>query len=75
MKRRLRTTVEAAAAAEIPRATLQYWIKTGKIRAPRIRLLGRKAARFWTEADVRRIRRLKGTFEPGPKTGLGKGRR
>jgi DNA-binding transcriptional MerR regulator len=76
MKRTLRSTVEAAAAAGVPRATLQHWIKTRKIQAPRIRLVGRKAARFWTEADIRRIRQMKGTLQPGPKkSGARKGRR
>jgi DNA-binding transcriptional MerR regulator len=61
------TTVEAAAAAGIPRATLQHWIKTGKITAPVVRLVGGRAARLWTGAQTERIRRLKGTLKPGPK--------
>jgi hypothetical protein len=67
MNRKRFTTVEAAAAAGIPRATLQYWIKTGKIAAPVVRLVGGKATRLWTEAQIGRIRRLKGTMKPGTK--------
>jgi DNA-binding transcriptional MerR regulator len=68
MKPKRFTTVEAAAAAGIPRATLQHWIKTGRISAPVVRLIGGKATRLWTEAQIERIRRLKGT----PKSEAGK---
>jgi hypothetical protein len=67
MSRKLFTTVEAAAAAGVPRATLQNWIKTRRIRARSVRLVGGKATRFWTKAHVERIRQLKGTLKPGPK--------
>src|ERR1700729_493458 len=61
MKPKRFTTVEAAAAAKIPRATLQHWIKTGRITAPPVRLVGGRAVRMWTEAQTKQIRRLKGT--------------
>jgi DNA-binding transcriptional MerR regulator len=69
MNRKLSTTVEVAAAAEVPRATLQYWIKTGQISAPAVQLVDGKAVRFWTEAQKREIRKMKGTLKPGPKNG------
>jgi hypothetical protein len=67
MKRKLLSTYEAAAAAGVRRPTLQFWIKTRKISAPRVRLVGGKAVRFWTPAQVEQIRKLKGTFRFGPK--------
>jgi excisionase family DNA binding protein len=51
------TTTEAAAAAGISRMTLQTWISSGDIRAPRVQLVNGKAKRFWSEADVDRLRR------------------
>jgi DNA-binding transcriptional MerR regulator len=67
MKPKHFTTVEVAAAAGIPRATLQHWIKTRKITAPAVRLIGGRAVRMWTEAQTERIRQLKGTLKSGPK--------
>jgi DNA-binding transcriptional MerR regulator len=67
MSRKLYTTVEVAKAAGLPRATLQYWIKTGKISAPPVRLRLNMAVRLWTDAQMKRIRKLRGTFKSGPK--------
>jgi DNA-binding transcriptional MerR regulator len=66
MSRKLYTTVEVSKAAGVPRATLQHWIKTGKISAPVVRLLGNRAVRLWTDAQMKRIRALSGTFKSGP---------
>jgi excisionase family DNA binding protein len=68
MSRKLYTTVQVAKAANVPRATLQFWIASGKISAPRVRLIGGRAVRHWTEADVERIRKLKGTLKSGPQS-------
>ena len=59
MSRRFYTTVEVAEAAGVPRATLQHWVKTRKISAPRIRLRRNRAVRLWTEAQKENIRRLR----------------
>jgi DNA-binding transcriptional MerR regulator len=67
MRRKLYTTIEVAKAAGVPRATLQHWIKTGKIAAPPVRLRDNRAVRLWTEAQRKRIRTLSGTFKSGPK--------
>jgi len=67
MSRRVYTTVQVAKAANVPRATLQFWIASRKISAPRVQLIGGKAVRLWSEADVDRIRNLKGTMKSGPK--------
>ena len=67
MSRKLYTTVEVSKAAGVKRPTLQHWIKTGKISAPAIRLRSNRAVRLWTDAQMKRIRRLSGTFKSGPK--------
>jgi excisionase family DNA binding protein len=55
------TTAEAAEAAGVTRATLQAWLKTGRIKGPRLRLReDGKAVRLWTAIDVVRISELKG---------------
>jgi excisionase family DNA binding protein len=63
------TTVEVARMTKIPRSTLQFWIRTGKISAPRLRLLHGKAVRLWNKAQIEKARALKGTLKPGPKEG------
>jgi excisionase family DNA binding protein len=75
VSRRLYTTIEVAKAAGVPRATLQYWIKTRKISAPRVQLRGNRAVRLWTDAQKKLIRTLSGTFKSGPKKTPRGGRR
>jgi len=74
MSRKLYTTVEVAKAAGVPRATLQHWFRTGKISAPPIRLRRNRAVRLWTDAQMKRIRTLSGTFKSGPKKKTSTGR-
>ncbi len=56
---RTHTTAEAAKAVGITRITLQRWIASGKIKAPRPSLRGSVGLRLWTEADVARLQRAK----------------
>ncbi len=43
------------------RATLQDWLKMGRIKGPRLRLRkDGKAVRLWTAIDIVRISKLKG---------------
>lgn len=72
MNRKRYTTVEVAKKADVPRATLQFWIASGKISAPPVRLVDGKAVRLWSDADLWRIRKLKGTLKPGPNSKNGK---
>jgi excisionase family DNA binding protein len=69
VKEKFYTTVEVARMIKVPRATLQFWIKTRKISAPRVRLLRGKAVRLWNKAQIEEARALKGTLKPGPKEG------
>jgi hypothetical protein len=64
---KLYTTVEVANKEKIPRATLQYWISSGKIVAPKVQLIAGRAVRLWSETHIRRLRKLKGKLKPGPK--------
>ena len=67
MSPELYTTVEVARMTKIPRATLQHWVKTRKIAAPRVKLVKGKAVRLWSLAQIEKARELKGTLKPGPK--------
>ena len=67
MSPELYTTVQVAKMTKIPRATLQFWIATRKITAPRVKLLKGKAVRLWNKAQIEKARELKGTLKPGPK--------
>jgi MerR-like DNA binding protein len=61
------TTVQVAREAKVPRATLQFWISSGKIDAPAVQLVDGRAVRFWTVADLDKVRKLKGSLKKGPK--------
>ena len=56
---RTHTTAEAAKAVGITRITLQRWIASGKIKAPRPSLRGSVGLRLWTDTDVARLQRAK----------------
>jgi len=75
MSRKLYTTVEVAKAAGVPRATLQHWIKTKRILAPAVKLVGGKGTRLWSGAKIAQVRKLKGTLRPGSKKNTGARRR
>jgi DNA-binding transcriptional MerR regulator len=53
------TTGQAARAVGVSRATVQVWIKSEKFRPPKTRLVGGKAVRLWTSADLNRLRAAK----------------
>jgi excisionase family DNA binding protein len=61
------TTSQAARAAGISRATLQVWIKDGKIKAPKTRLVGGTAVRLWSKTDIEQAKKFKGSLKPGPR--------
>lgn len=55
------TTAEAAEAAGVSRATLQEWLKTGKIKGPALQIgPGGRAVRMWSAADIKCMKGLKG---------------
>jgi DNA-binding transcriptional MerR regulator len=61
------STVAVAKKLGVVRATLQYWIKTGKIDAPKTQLRNGVAVRLWEAPDIARAKALIGTLSPGPK--------
>lgn len=67
VSQKLHSTVEVAEMTKIPRATLQFWISTRKISAPRVRLVKGRAVRLWSQSQVEEAVKLKGTLKPGPK--------
>jgi DNA-binding transcriptional MerR regulator len=75
MNRKRYTTVEVAREADVPRATLQFWIASGKISAPPVRLVEGRAVRLWSDTDLWRIKKLKGTLKPGPGPKKDKGKK
>jgi hypothetical protein len=64
------TTKQAARAAKISRASLQEWIRLGKIFAPPVQLVRGKAVRLWRARDIDRLRAVKSRIY-----GTGKGKR
>jgi DNA-binding transcriptional MerR regulator len=72
MSSTLLSTVEVSKEIGVPRATLQYWIKMGKLSAPRTKLRDGVAVRLWTAADVEKARKLKGKLKRGPEPKKGK---
>lgn len=60
------TTAEAARKTGINRVTLQEWIRTGRIKAPRLVLRNGRAVRLWSHADIEKLREVKGlTYRRG----------
>jgi excisionase family DNA binding protein len=60
------TTEGAANAVGIARHTLQRWISEGRIKAPKPILRNGKAVRLWSDADIRRLEKIKaGTYRKG----------
>ncbi len=56
---KLLTTRQAAKVAGISLVTLQRWIRSGKVKAPKLRLIGGGTFRLWSKADVERIWKAK----------------
>jgi excisionase family DNA binding protein len=53
-------TSVAAEKVGVTRATIQQWIKDGRIRAPKIQArAGKPPVRLWSSGDVARLRDLK----------------
>ena len=63
------TTAEAAEKAGVSRQTLYTWIDQGWVEAPERVKIGARAFRFWTAADIAKLKEFKGTLKRGPKEG------
>jgi len=53
------TTAEAAKQAGIHQITLQKWIATGKVKAPKPTLIGAVGYRLWSAKDVAALLKVK----------------
>jgi excisionase family DNA binding protein len=62
------STGEAAKAIGVSRQTLQAWIDTRAISAPKLAKVGRISVRLWTDADIQKARMFRGTLKPGPRS-------
>jgi excisionase family DNA binding protein len=61
------STVEAAKKIGVSRQTLQAWIASGSINPPKTITVGGSTVRLWTDGDIQKVRRFKGTLRRGPK--------
>ena len=60
------TTAEAARKAGLHPVTLQRWIASGKVKAPKPTLVGAVGYRLWTAGDIERLHRAKdGIYRKG----------
>jgi len=62
------STGEAAEAIGVSRQTLQAWINGDLIAVPKLEKVGRIPVRLWTDADIERARRFKGTLKSGQRS-------
>jgi len=53
------STAQAAKSLKIGRQTLHRWMRSEPRLAPRKRKVGGVSVRFWTDQDVKRLRRYK----------------
>jgi predicted site-specific integrase-resolvase len=61
------TTAQVAQAVGVSKNTLLKWLYAGALQEPkRVRVAGMRW-RVWTQSDVERARKLKGTMKRGPK--------
>jgi DNA-binding transcriptional MerR regulator len=61
------TSGKAAKKVGVSIQTLHTWIETGKIQSPLSVPVGKTFMLLWTEADIDRARKFKGTSKRGPK--------
>jgi excisionase family DNA binding protein len=61
------TTGQAARRIGVSRQTLQTWIASGTIDAPKLIGVGNATLRLWTKADIAKAKKFKGTLPRGPK--------
>jgi predicted DNA-binding protein (UPF0251 family) len=61
-----RTTAEAAKAVGIARHTLQGWISSARVKAPKAIIQEGRAVRLWSDADVKCLAEIKAnTYRKG----------
>jgi predicted DNA-binding transcriptional regulator AlpA len=63
------TTAEAAKKAGVSRQTLHAWMNANVVAAPEPVKVGALQFRFWTETDIAKLKKFRGTLKRGPKGG------
>jgi hypothetical protein len=53
------STQDVARAVGIDRITLERWLSSGKVKAPKIVRFGKSGFRAWTARDIERVRAFK----------------
>jgi predicted site-specific integrase-resolvase len=53
------STAEVAKKVGIDKATLERWLAAGKVTRPEALRIGLKSFRYWTDAQVEKVRRYK----------------
>jgi len=53
------STFEVARQAGVHPGTLKRWLALGKLREPKVLVIGGRVVRLWKEADIERVRRYK----------------
>jgi len=61
------STFEVAKKIGVHKATLERWLASGRLASPKQLQVGQKTFRDWSDADVERACKLKGTQKRGPK--------
>jgi DNA-binding transcriptional MerR regulator len=61
------TTPEVAKLAGVHLRTLHRWLERGLLPEPKRGKIGGLAVRIWTNADIERARKIKGTMKRGRK--------
>jgi excisionase family DNA binding protein len=61
------STLEVAKSIGVHKATLERWLASGKLRMPKELRVGQKIFRDWTNQDIERAQKLKGSQKRGPK--------
>jgi DNA-binding transcriptional MerR regulator len=59
------TTTEAAKKIGVSRQTLYSWIGIDALRPPKSIVVSGKTIRLWTESDIEKARKFKGTLKQG----------
>lgn len=67
MTARMWSTGDAARKIGVSRQTLQAWIDNKRISTPELKQVGRIRVRLWTDRDIEKARKFKGTLKPGRK--------
>jgi DNA-binding transcriptional MerR regulator len=61
------STSDVATKIGVHKATLERWLANGTLEPPKALRIGKREFRHWTDDDIKRAQRLKGTLKTGPR--------